>query len=66
VTNPNFNQRQSDPGDLAVIRFKRDLPPTPAALPRGGLFDQMKAAGTLNGRASPPSATASTSRRSPP
>ena len=50
VTNPNFNQRQSDSGDLAVIRFKRDLPPTPAALPRARLFDQMKAAGTLNGQ----------------
>ncbi len=50
VTNPGFNQRQSDPGDLAVILFSKALPPTPAQLPKAGLFDQMKAAGTLNGQ----------------
>jgi secreted trypsin-like serine protease len=49
VTNPNYNQRQSDPGDLAVVLFDDALSITPAQLPKAGLFDQMKAAGTLNG-----------------
>jgi hypothetical protein len=50
VTNPGYNQRQSDPGDLAVILFSSALPPKPAELPKAGLFDQMKKAGTLNGQ----------------
>ena len=48
VTNPRFSQRQSDAADLAVIVFEQDLAPTPAALPRAGLLDDMKAAHTLN------------------
>jgi hypothetical protein len=51
VTNPDYNQRQSDPGDLAVILFATPISGrTPAALPSAGLFDQMKASGTLNGQ----------------
>jgi hypothetical protein len=48
VTNSGFNQRQSDPGDLAVILLRRDVGTSPGLLPRIGLLDEMKAAGTLN------------------
>ncbi len=51
VTNPGFNQRQSDPGDLAVVLFSKSVKGiTPASLPTAGLFDQMAAADTLNGQ----------------
>jgi hypothetical protein len=50
VTTPGYNQRQSDPGDLAVILLSRNIATAPAALPRIGLFDEMKAAGTLRGQ----------------
>lgn len=47
-TNPEFNQAQSDPGDLAVVVLDRDVKGiAPAVLPEIGLFDRMKAAGTL-------------------
>jgi hypothetical protein len=50
VTNPGFNQRQSDPGDIAVVLLDRPVAGlTPAELPTAGLLDQMKRAGTLNG-----------------
>lgn len=45
VTNPNFNQSQSDPGDIAVLlvrdRDTRDI--APATLPTAGLLDQLSA-----------------------
>src|SRR5581483_7707800 len=47
-TNPGYNQRQSDPGDLAVVVLHASVPNVdPAALPKLGLLDDMKAAGTL-------------------
>jgi hypothetical protein len=50
LTHPGFGHDQSDPKDLAVIRFKKGIKGvTPARLPGAGLFDQMKKAGTLNG-----------------
>lgn len=43
VTNPNYNQAQSDPGDIAVLlvneRETRGI--TPASLPTEGFFDQL-------------------------
>jgi len=49
ITNPLYNQRQSDPGDIALIRLDRKVTGiTPVQLPRAGLLDQMRAAGTLN------------------
>jgi secreted trypsin-like serine protease len=51
VTNPGFNQRQSDPGDIAVVLLDEPVAGlTPAELPTAGLLDQMKRAGMLNGR----------------
>ena len=47
-TNPGYNQRQSDPGDIAVVvlaKPAKGIPP--ARLPTAGLFDEMAAAGTL-------------------
>jgi hypothetical protein len=45
VTNPGYNQSQSDPGDIAVLlvnsRDTRGI--TPATLPRAGLLDQLAA-----------------------
>jgi Trypsin len=50
VTNPNFNQAQSDTGDIAVLLVRandtRGL--TPAQLPRAGLLDQLAAQNGLN------------------
>lgn len=51
VTNPDFSQRQSDTGDIAVIVL--DAPVnglTPAALPTLGLFDQLKQQNALKGQ----------------
>lgn len=48
-TNPLFNQRQSDSGDIAVITLDRPVTNIePVQLPPAGLLDQMKADGTLN------------------
>jgi hypothetical protein len=51
VTNPNFNQAQSDTGDIAVLLVRandtRGL--TPAQLPPAGLLDQLGAQNGLNG-----------------
>lgn len=46
-TNPNFNQAQSDPGDVAVLELAKPVNLTPARLPTEGLLDEMRAAGTL-------------------
>ncbi|HEV8483614.1 MAG TPA: trypsin-like serine protease, partial [Blastocatellia bacterium] len=45
VTNPNYNQSQSDPGDIAVllVRDRDTRGITPATLPTAGLFDQLSA-----------------------
>lgn len=44
VTNPNYNQAQSDPGDIAVMILERDVRGvTPATLPSCGLLDQLVA-----------------------
>lgn len=50
-TNPNFNQAQSDPGDIAVIVLDKPVKGiTPAALPSEGLFDRLSAEGKLKGQ----------------
>ena len=47
-TNPGYPGTQSDPLDIAVITFDEPIRGiTPARLPTAGLFDQMKANGTL-------------------
>jgi secreted trypsin-like serine protease len=47
-TNPLYNQRQSDPEDIAVITLDEPVTNvTPAQLPTAGLLDEMKADGTL-------------------
>ncbi len=49
-TNPLYNQRQSDPEDIAVIVLDHPVSGvTPVDLPTAGLLDQMKSAGTLKG-----------------
>ena len=43
VTNPNFNQRQSDPGDIGALILASNVSGiTPASLPVCGLLDQLK------------------------
>lgn len=49
-TNPGYNQRQSDPGDIAVLTFARPVKRIdPASLPSAGLLDQMAADDALRG-----------------
>lgn len=49
-TNPLYNQTASDPEDIAVITLDKTIKGiTPVALPKAGLLDKMKKAGTLNG-----------------
>ena len=44
VTNPNFNQSQSDSGDIGVLILERNVSGvTPATLPACGLLDQLVA-----------------------
>jgi hypothetical protein len=44
VSNPNYNQSQSDSGDIAVLILQRDVNGvTPATLPACGLLDQLVA-----------------------
>lgn len=44
VTNPNFNQAQSDSGDIGVLILERNVRGvTPATLPTCGLLDQLVA-----------------------
>ena len=48
VSNPNFNQTQSDPGDIGVLILEREVRGvTPAALPSCGLLDQLNAQNLL-------------------
>jgi len=49
ITNPEYNQRQSDPADLGVLILSSNDTHgvSPAALPTLGLLDQLFAAGTL-------------------
>lgn len=48
VSNPNYNQSQSDSGDIAVLILQRNVNGvTPAALPSCGLLDQLVAQGGL-------------------
>jgi secreted trypsin-like serine protease len=50
ITNPLYNQRQSDPEDIALIRLDKKVTGiTPVQLPQAGLLDAMKKARTLNG-----------------
>ena len=43
VTNPNFNQKQSDPGDIGALILASNVSGiTPASLPACGLLDQLK------------------------
>jgi hypothetical protein len=44
VTNPNYNQRQNDPGDIGVLILQQNVNGvTPAVLPSCGLLDQLAA-----------------------
>ena len=44
ITNPGYNQRQSDSGDIGVLLLSRPLRGlTPATLPTAGLLDQLAA-----------------------
>lgn len=43
VTNPNYNQAQSDSGDIGALILERSARVTPAALPSCGLLDQLVA-----------------------
>lgn len=45
-TNPDFNQAQSDPGDIAVVVLDKAVRTTPAELPAEGLLDRL----TLKGQ----------------
>src|SRR5215216_7648979 len=47
VTNPNYNQSQSDSGDIAVLILDRNARVTPATLPTCGLLDQLLAQNVL-------------------
>ena len=50
-TNPAYNQRQSDSGDIAVITFASPLLGiTLAGLPAAGVFDEMARKGGLRGQ----------------
>ena len=49
-THPRFGHDQSNPFDIAVVDLDRSVSGLePASIPEVGLFDQMKAAGTLKG-----------------
>ena len=43
VTNPNYNQSQSDSGDIGVLILERSARVTPATLPSCNLLDQLAA-----------------------
>ena len=43
VTNPNYNQSQSDSGDIGALILERSARVTPATLPTCGLLDQLVA-----------------------
>jgi len=47
--NPNYNQSQNDPADIAVVVLDKAVKSiAPATLPSVGVLDQMKADGSLN------------------
>lgn len=49
VTNPNYDQRQSDPGDIAVVLLDKPVKGIePAKLPKADLFDELANKGGLN------------------
>lgn len=50
VTNPGYNQKQSDPGDLAIVLLKRNVRLAAAKLPSIGLFDEMAKKNGLRGQ----------------
>jgi secreted trypsin-like serine protease len=50
VTNLGYTNRQSDPGDIAVVLLDEPQSMTPASLPPAGMFDQMKAKNGLKGQ----------------
>jgi len=41
VTNPNFNQSQSDSGDIGILIIPQQVDITPATLPTQGLLDRL-------------------------
>ena len=43
VSNPNYSQRQSDSGDIAVLILEQNVAVAPATLPSCGLLDQLAA-----------------------
>jgi hypothetical protein len=47
VTNPNYNQSQSDSGDIGVLILERNARVTPATLPECGLLDELAAQNEL-------------------
>jgi trypsin len=47
VSNPNYNQSQSDSGDIAALILEKTARVTPATLPVCGLLDQLAAQNTL-------------------
>src|SRR5438445_2056837 len=48
-TDPDYNRRQSDPADMAVVVLDTAVTGiTPARLPQAGQFDAMQKAGTLS------------------
>lgn len=49
VTNPGYNQAQSDSGDIGALILAKASSLQPATLPNCGLFDQMSAQNGLNG-----------------
>ena len=50
-TNPGFNWRQSDPGDIAAVVFPGPVSGvTPATLPTASLLDQLAASRSLKGQ----------------
>lgn len=51
VTHPDYNQRQSDPADLAVVILDKPVKGIrPARLPEAGWFDKLAAGGGLHGQ----------------
>ncbi|HEX9423819.1 MAG TPA: trypsin-like serine protease [Pyrinomonadaceae bacterium] len=49
VTNPNYNQSQSDSGDIGALVLDSTVRLTPATLPACGLLDQLVATNGLKG-----------------
>ena len=48
IPDPSYQQKQSDPHDIAVVVFEKAVQGiTPATLPTAGLLDQMKQRGSL-------------------